>query len=92
MNIVSKKLYALEKSVLPEIPEKGTTKITWENGDVELDRAENELHRRATQILEAHKEEMQIALTSGETDYTPLSPIDQEIVDAIIDSPMERGK
>jgi hypothetical protein len=59
MNIVSKKLHALEKNVLPELPEEGTTKITWENGDIELDRAENELHRRATQILQAHAEEMQ---------------------------------
>ena len=42
MNIVSKKLHELEKNVLPELPEKGTTKITWENGDIELDRAESE--------------------------------------------------
>ena len=70
MNIVSKKLHALEKNVLPEIPEEGTTRITWENGDVELDRAENELHRRATQILEAHAEEMQEALSRGETDVS----------------------
>ena len=65
MNIVSKKLHALEKNVLPELPEEGTTKITWENGDIELDRAENELHRRATQILEAHAEEMQQARRTG---------------------------
>ena len=65
MNIVSKKLHELEKNVLPELPEKGTTKITWENGDIELDRAESELHRRATQILEAHAEEMQEALDTG---------------------------
>ena len=82
MNIVSKKLYALEKNVLPELPEEGTTKITWENGDVELDRAENELHRRATQILEAHMEEMQQALSRGETDAIRLSSADQAIVDA----------
>jgi hypothetical protein len=82
MNIVSKKLHELEKNVLPELPEKGTTKITWENGDTELDRAENELHRRATQILEAHAEEIQEALERGETTYTPLSPSDQAIVDA----------
>src|SRR4030066_2591393 len=81
MNIVSKKLYELEKNVLPELPEKGTTKITWENGDIELARAESELHKRATQILEAHAEEMQEALTRGETTYTPLSPSDQAIVD-----------
>ena len=68
MNILSKKLHELEKNVLPELPEEGTTKITWENGDIELDRAENELHRRATQILEAHAEEMQEALSRGETD------------------------
>ena len=82
MNIISKKLHELEKNVLPELPEKGTTKITWENGDVALDRAENELHRRATQILEAHAEEMPEALARGETAYTPLSPGDQAIVDA----------
>ena len=82
MNIVSKKLYALEKNVLPELPQEGTTKITWENGDNELDRAENELHRRANQILEAHKEEMQQAVERGENTYTPLSPSDQAIVDA----------
>ena len=82
MNTVSKKLHELEKNVLPELPEKGTTKITWENGDIELDRAESELHKRATQILEAHAEEMQEALTRGETAYTPLSPSDQAIVDA----------
>jgi hypothetical protein len=82
MNIVSKKLHALEKNVLPEVPEEGTTKITWENGDVELDRAETELHRRATQILEAHREEMQQAAERGENTYTPLSRSDQAIVDA----------
>jgi hypothetical protein len=43
MNIVSRRLHALEKNVLPEFPEEGTTKMTWENGDIELDRAENEL-------------------------------------------------
>jgi hypothetical protein len=69
--------------VLPELPEKGTTKITWENGDVELDRAESELHRRATQILEAHAEEMQEAEERGENTYTPLSPSDQAIVEAV---------
>ena len=47
MNTVSRKLPALEKNVLPELPKEGTTKITWENGDIELDQAENELHRRA---------------------------------------------
>jgi hypothetical protein len=41
MNFVSKKLYALEKNVLPDLPEDGTTKITWENGDVELDQRWN---------------------------------------------------
>ena len=65
MNIVSRKLHELEKNVLPELPEEGTTKITWENGDIELDRAENELHRRATQILEAHAEEMQASSRAG---------------------------
>ena len=34
MNILSKKLHELEKNVLPELPEEGTTKITWENGDI----------------------------------------------------------
>jgi hypothetical protein len=82
MNIVSKKLHALEKNVLPELPEEGTTKITWENGDIELDRAENELHRRANQILEAHAKEMQQALSRGETDVIRLSSDDQAIVDA----------
>jgi hypothetical protein len=81
MNLVSKKLYALEKNVLPELPEEGTTKITWENGDVELDRAESELHRRAIQILEAHAQDMQQALERGETAYSPLSLSDQAIVD-----------
>jgi len=46
MNIVSKKLHELEKNMLPELPEKGTTKITWENGSRELDDAELELHSR----------------------------------------------
>jgi len=82
MNIVSKKLHSLEKNVLPELPQEGTTKITWENGDAELDRAENELHRRANQILEAHREEMQEALSRGETDVIRLSSTDQAIVDA----------
>jgi hypothetical protein len=68
--------------VLPELPEEGTTKITWENGDLELDRAENELHRRANQILEAHAEEMQQALDRGGNTYAPLSSSDQAIVDA----------
>lgn len=67
--------------MLPELSEKGTTKITWENGDIELDRAESELHKRATQILETHAEEMQDALSRGETAYTPPSPSDQTIVD-----------
>jgi hypothetical protein len=39
MNILNRKLHLLEKNVLPELPEEGTTKITWENGDIELDRA-----------------------------------------------------
>jgi hypothetical protein len=47
MNIVSKKLHELEKNVLPELPEKGTTRITWENGRREIDNAELELHTRA---------------------------------------------
>ena len=82
MNIVSRKLHELEKNVLPELPEKGTTKITWENRNTELDRAESELHRRATQILEAQAVELQEALERGETNYTPLSSSDQAIVDA----------
>ncbi len=82
MNILNRKLHLLEKNVLPELPEKGTTKITWENGDIELDRAETELHRRVAQILEANAEEMQEALSRGETAYTQQSPSDQAIVDA----------
>ena len=82
MNLVSKRLHALEKNVLPELPEEGTTKITWENGDIELDRAENELHRQAKQILEAHAQEMQQAKDRGENSYTPLSSNEQAIVDA----------
>jgi hypothetical protein len=81
MNIVSKKLHELEKNVLPELPEKGTTKITWENRDIELDRAESELYKRANQILQTRTEEMTEALERGETAYTPLSPSDQAIVD-----------
>ncbi len=82
MNILSKRLHELEKNVLPELPEKGTTKIMWENGDIELDRAETDLHRRATQILEAHAKEMQAAIERGDTTYNPLSTDDQAIVDA----------
>lgn len=82
MNIVSRKLYALERNVLPELPREGTTKITWDNDDIELDRAENELHRRATQILEAHANQMHQALEQGENTYTPLSSSDEAIVDA----------
>jgi hypothetical protein len=82
MNILSRKLHELEKNVLPEFPQKGTTKITWENGDRDLDRAEFELHRRATQILEAHMLEMQEAQSRGETDAIPLSSTDQIIVDS----------
>ncbi len=82
MNILSRKLHELEKNVLPELPKEGTTRITWENGDLELDRAEFELHRRATQILEAHAQEMQQALSRGETDVIRLSSSDQSIVDA----------
>ena len=82
MNIISRKLHALEKNVLPELPEEGTTKITWDNGDIEVDRAENELHRRASQILEAHARELQQAVERGEKTFTPLSPSDQAIVDA----------
>jgi len=47
--------------VLPDLPKEGTTRITWENGDVELDRAENELHRRATQILQYYADDLQAA-------------------------------
>ena len=68
--------------MLPEDPKEGTTKITWENGDPELDRAENELHRRANQIFEAHMQDMQQAVEQGETTYTPLLSSDQAIVDA----------
>jgi hypothetical protein len=81
MNILNRKLHLLEKKVLPELPEEGTTKITWENGDEALDRAENELHRRANQILEAHAKDMQEALSRGETDVIRLSSADQAIVD-----------
>jgi hypothetical protein len=80
MNIISKKLHLLEKNVLPEFPKEGTTKITWENGDIELDRAENELHKRATQILQAYDEELQQALQRGETTCTVLSSSDRAIV------------
>jgi hypothetical protein len=82
MNLVSKKLYGLEKNVLPELPTEGTTKITWENGDAHINRAESELHRRAIQILEAHQEEIEQAVERGETKYNPLAPSDQVIVDA----------
>jgi hypothetical protein len=82
MNIISKKLHALESNVLPDLPAEGTTKITWDNGDVKLDRAENELHWRASQILEAHSNDLQQALDRGESTYTPLSASDQAIVDA----------
>jgi hypothetical protein len=89
MNIVSKKLHELEKNVLPELPEKGTTKITWENGDAETDRAELELHRRAREILDRHKqilEELEYNLKHGiESDpfLSPmLSPQDEAIVNA----------
>lgn len=43
MNIIGKKLHELEKNVLLELPEEGTTRITWENGDPELNEAEKEL-------------------------------------------------
>jgi len=82
MNIVSKKLHALEKNVLPELPEEGTTRITWDNGDTELNEAENELHRRATQILQYHANELQAAKERGDTTYNPLSTDDQALVDA----------
>jgi hypothetical protein len=89
MNIVSKKLHELEKNVLPELPEKGTTKITWENGSRELDNAEFELHTRAKEILQRHNEileEMESDLKNG-IDPDPLlsfelSPQDKAIVDA----------
>ncbi len=83
MNILSRKLHELEKNVLPELPEEGTTRITWENGDTELDRAENELHRRATQILQcSRRRNAGKPLSRGETAYIPLSSDDQAIVDA----------
>jgi uncharacterized protein involved in exopolysaccharide biosynthesis len=47
--------------VLPELPKEGTTRITWDNGDTGLNEAENELHRRATQILQYHINELQAA-------------------------------
>ncbi len=82
MNTLSRKLYALEKNVLPELPQEGTTRITWENGDTELDEAENELHRRATQILQYHANELQAVKDRGDTTYNPLSIDDQALVDA----------
>ena len=42
MNILNRKLHLLEKNVLPELPEEGTTRITWDNGDTELNEAKNE--------------------------------------------------
>jgi hypothetical protein len=82
MNHLSRKLHALERNVLPEDPKEGTTKITWDNGDPELDQAENELHRQARQILETYGEELQQAVDRGENTCTPLSPDKQAIVDA----------
>jgi hypothetical protein len=82
MNILNRKLHALERNVLPELPEEGTTKITWENGNTELDRAEDELHRRATQIFQYHANELQAAKERGDTTYNPLSKDDQALVNA----------
>ena len=82
MNILNRKLYLLEKNVLPELPEEGTTRITWDNGDTELNEAENELHRRATQILQYHANELQAAKERGDTTYNPLSTDDQALVEA----------
>ena len=65
MNILNRKLQALERNVLPELPEEGTTRITWDNGDKEINEAENELHRRATQILQYHADELQVAKERG---------------------------
>ena len=82
MNILSRKLHFLEKNVLPELPEEGTTRITWDNGDAELNEAENELHRRATQILQYHADELQAAKERADTTFNPLSIDDQALVDA----------
>ena len=82
MNILNRKLHLLEKNVLPEFPEEGTTRITWDNGEAELNEAENELHRRATQILQYHANELQAAKERGDTTYNPLSTDDQALVDA----------
>jgi hypothetical protein len=82
MNILNRKLHLLEKNVLPELPEEGTTRITWDNGDPELNEAENALHRRATQILHYHANELQAAKERGDTTYNPLSTDDQTLVDA----------
>ena len=82
MNILSRKLHFLEKNVLPELPEEGTTRITWDNGDAELNEAENELHRCANQILQYHADELQAAKERGDTTYNPLSTDDQALVDA----------
>ena len=81
MNIVSRKLHELEKNVLPELPDRGTTKITWENGDIELDRAEAELHRRASQILEAHADEMKEALEKlAKEQFVPVSSLIKQAI------------
>jgi hypothetical protein len=82
MNILNRKLHFLEKNVLPELPEEGTTRITWDNGDTELNEAENELHRRATQIMQYYANELQAAKERGDTTYSPLSTDDQALVDA----------
>ena len=82
MNILSRKLHLLEKNVLPELPKEGTTRITWDNGDTELNEAENELHRRATQILQYQCNELQAAEERGDTTCNPLSTDDQALVDA----------
>ena len=79
---LNRKLHLLEKNVLPELPEEGTTRITWDNGDTELNEAENELHTRATQILQYHANELQAAKERGDTSYNPLSTNDQALIDA----------
>ena len=59
MNLVSTKLYSLERNVLPELPEEGTAKITWENGDEKENITDFQIGFLRSQLRELIKEEIQ---------------------------------
>lgn len=78
MNALMRKLSILENNVLDALPAEGTTRLTWNNGNEELDRAEDLLYENAKAIIERHQEDKE---ETGDSTLQ-LSPADKIITDA----------